>query len=172
MKIYTKTGDNGTTLSSGMRVPKHDCSVDGQGEIDELNAWIGMIRDKIMDVPVLEKIQRDLMEIGAQLAIGNTRITEDDITQLESLIDLMESDLPELKNFIIPKSTPEIHVARTVCRRAERVVSAWEAERKDSTPDSIRRFALVVPYLNRLSDYLFVLARTFDVEEKIWKTKT
>jgi cob(I)alamin adenosyltransferase len=109
MKIYTKTGDDGTTFDGSKRVPKYDCSMDGQGEIDELNAWIGMIRERIMDVPFLEKIQKDLMEAGAQLATNDQRITEEDIEKLESCIDLMESDLPKLKNFIIPKSTPEIH---------------------------------------------------------------
>tara|TARA_Y100000034_G_scaffold33124_1_gene40635 strand:+ start:1901 stop:2449 length:549 start_codon:yes stop_codon:yes gene_type:complete len=167
MKIYTKRGDDGTTFNGDGRVPKYDCSVDGQGELDELTAWIGMIRDKILDGKDLQKIQKDLMEIGAQLATNEQRIKEEDIALLESAIDYMNSQLPELKNFILPKNTPEIHVARTVCRRTERVVSGW---RNNGPPYNLPKFNLVIPYLNRLSDYLFVLSRYLGENELIWDT--
>lgn len=176
MKIYTKTGDDATTFHDGERIPKYSCAIDGQGEIDELNSWIGMIREKVYDPPALEKIQRDLFEIGAQLATAKMRIFDNDINELERLIDQMEVDLPPLKNFILPGKPAEIHVARAVCRRAERVVAAWEDSPNEVGKNRHTRFELVIPYLNRLSDYLFVLARFYSKryvnnDETIWKGK-
>lgn len=175
MKIYTKTGDDGTTFHDGNRVAKYSCAVDGQGEIDELNCWIGMIRDRYKKTVFLEKIQKDLFEIGAQLATNKKRIKQEDIDEIEKNIDEINCKLPELKNFILPFSVSEIHVARAVCRRAERVVSLWrDKEIVDSDIKEFNRFDLVIPYINRLSDFLFVFARLQvetkkNLQETVWK---
>ena len=165
MKIYTKTGDNGMTVINGQRVPKYDCSIDAQGEIDELNCWIGAIISEFLTNVVLMNVQYRLMDMGAQLATGKIRLKPEHIVELEEEIDKMEQTLPPLKNFILPISPSTIHIARAVCRRAERVVAAWRE--KYSSPEN---FTLVLPYLNRLSDFLFVLARYKAEEAEIkWK---
>jgi len=168
MKIYTKTGDAGTTgLFGGGRVPKDDARVDAYGDVDELNAVIGAAR-ATGPMPrvdeVLVSVQRDLFAIGALLAtpdvakmhahLEKARIDETRISELENAIDACDNELEPLKAFIIPGGTPKaaaLHVARTVCRRAERKVVHLE--------HSVELPKLTVVYLNRLSDLLFSLAR-------------
>lgn len=178
MKIYTKTGDEGlTSLIGGTRVPKYDLRIESYGTVDELNSYIGMIRDHDIDVKqkdVLKEIQDRLFTIGAALASdpekSKMKIPDlhlSDITFLENQIDEMNLVLPELKHFILPGGSPVVsfcHVSRCVCRRAERIIVHLKAE-------SFVEEKIVV-YLNRLSDYLFVLARKlcFDrnVPENQW----
>ena len=170
MKIYTKTGDAGETgLFGGGRTPKDSPRVAAYGEVDELNAALGLA--SALDPPefsdgLLQTIQRDLFTIGAELATpdpdklhkalsrSGAAIGESDIAALEDVIDNHESRLEPLKNFILPGGTPKaaaLHLARTICRRAERAVVA--AGRHERISPAILR------YLNRLSDLLFVLAR-------------
>lgn len=168
MKIYTRTGDRGDTgLFGGGRVPKDDPRVDAYGDIDELNAHLGVARAaEVMPRidEVLVPVQRDLFALGALLAtpdhakmreqLSKARIDDDRIAQLEQAIDDAEEELEPLRAFIIPGGTTKsaaLHVARTVCRRAERRVITLS--RTTELPP------LVVIYLNRLSDLLFVLAR-------------
>jgi cob(I)alamin adenosyltransferase len=168
MKIYTKTGDQGSTgLFGGGRVPKDDIRVEAYGDVDELNAVIGMARSVEM-MPrideVLVPIQRDLFAIGALLAtpdrdkmaqhLEKARIDEARIAELEHAIDDGERELEPLTAFILPGGTPKaaaLHVARTVCRRAERHVVRLQHE--------VELPPLAIIYLNRLSDLLFTLAR-------------
>ncbi|OYV71552.1 MAG: ATP:cob(I)alamin adenosyltransferase [Gemmatimonadetes bacterium 21-71-4] len=168
MKIYTRTGDTGDTgLFGGGRTPKNDPRVEAYGDVDELNAAIGLARaSEIMPRidEVLVPIQRDLFAIGAMLAtpdrakmkqhLEKARIDEGRIAELERAIDDGDAELEPLKAFIVPGGTPKaaaLHLARTVCRRAERRVVALRGTVE--VPD------LVVIYLNRLSDLLFTLAR-------------
>lgn len=168
MKIYTRTGDAGTTgLFGGGRVPKDDLRVEAYGDVDELNAVLGMARSIEM-MPrideVLVPVQRDLFAIGALLAtpdrekmaqhLAKARIDEERIAELEHAIDDGEQELEPLTAFIIPGGTPKaaaLHVARTVCRRAERHVVRLQHD--------VELPPLAVIYLNRLSDLLFTLAR-------------
>ena len=169
MKIYTKTGDAGDTgLFGGGRVPKSHPRVEAYGDVDELNATIGVARtagpaDAQIDA-LLVRVQQDLFAIGALLAtpdrdkmaqhLEKARIDEERITQLERLIDDAESELEPLRSFILPGGSPKaaaLHVARTVCRRAERHVVTLQR--------TVEIPSLVVIYLNRLSDLLFTLAR-------------
>lgn len=158
MKIYTRTGDRGeTSLFGGARVPKNDPRIDAYGTIDELNSHLGVVL-AIEANDQLLAVQRDLFEIGAHLASpGTSRFTgvpQSRIDELERGIDAMEAELAPLKSFILPGGTPaaaQLHVARTVCRRAERLVVALH----DDDPATQSSIA----YLNRLSDYLFVAAR-------------
>jgi cob(I)alamin adenosyltransferase len=168
MKIYTKTGDTGQTgLFGGGRVPKDDLRVEAYGDVDELNAVLGMARCIEM-MPrideVLVPIQRDLFAIGALLAtpdrdrmashLEKARIDESRIIELEHAIDDGEAELEPLRAFIIPGGTPKaaaLHVARTVCRRAERHVVRLQHD--------VELPAMAIIYLNRLSDLLFTLAR-------------
>lgn len=170
MKIYTKTGDDGTTFMPGEgRVKKYDCSIDAQGEIDELNAWVAVIVQNHPNfTEILTDIQKDLMEIGAQLARDEQRLVDANITYLEILIDEYDRDLKPLTNFILPSYPAEVHVARTVCRRAERVMTRW---RDSYLQDDSAKFHLIVPYLNRLSDFFFTLARFIAKEDKVWVSK-
>ena len=179
MKIYTKTGDQGTTsLFGGRRVSKADLRIDTYGTVDELNSWMGVLRDQEVNdsrKDVLLAIQDRLFVVGSMLATepGNTRVkiptlTEDDVLLLEQHIDGMDSGLPAMRSFVLPGGHPSIsfgHVARTVCRRAERLVIALH----ESEPVS----PLVLKYMNRLSDYLFVLTRQMaqdlKAEESPWK---
>jgi cob(I)alamin adenosyltransferase len=166
VKIYTKTGDSGeTSLFDNTRVRKSDARVDAYGEVDELNACLGMARAAGVDADVaslIDALQKTLFAVGARLADPSAKIsarvtkaslTDADITLMETAIDRYETELPPLRAFILPGGSPAgaaLHYARTVCRRAERrVVSLGEA----SDPQ-------VVVYLNRLSDLLFVMART------------
>jgi len=168
VKIYTKTGDAGETgLFGGGRVPKDDARVRAYGEVDELNAWIGFaiaIHLPTFESNVLEVIQRDLFSIGAELATPDAkklRASLDDATvgALERVIDSYDPKLKPLKNFILPGGSPKaaaLHVARTVCRRAERSVVTL-ARSQPVNP-------LIIQYLNRLSDLLFVLARAVNMQ--------
>jgi cob(I)alamin adenosyltransferase len=181
-KIYTKTGDKGqTSLWGGARVPKHHIRIESYGTVDELNSHLGLLRDHLQDEglrTVLKTIQDRLFTVGSILAtdpekagkIQTPDLLLSDITQLESWIDEMEEKLPELKNFILPGghvAVSSCHIARCVCRRAERLVVALnENEAVDE---------LVLQYLNRLSDYLFVLSRRIaqilEVPEIIWNSR-
>jgi cob(I)alamin adenosyltransferase len=178
MKIYTLTGDDGTTsLSGGRRVPKHSIRVEAYGSVDELIAWIGLLRDhkeNIKRKELLINIQSQLMKCAAALAFdsknpGSKMILPDSdcISVLEKEIDIMEETLPPLRNFILPGGNILIsycHIARCVCRRAERAVSVLN--KTEESPE------MVIKYLNRLSDFLFVLARKIglelDIEEIKW----
>jgi len=162
VKIYTKTGDGGeTSLFGGARVRKDDARIEAYGTIDELNSTIGVARAASPWSPLdarLHAIQSDLFDIGAHLASpGTSRFAGPDdaqIAALEQSIDAMESELAPLRAFILPGGTPaaaQLHVARTVCRRAERLVVAL----RDDDPATLASIA----YLNRLSDFLFVAAR-------------
>ena len=181
MKIYTKTGDLGTTsLFGGKRVSKADLRIDTYGTVDELNSWIGVLRDQEVNTSRKEiflAIQDRLFTIGSNLATepGNTRVKipalgEEDILLLEQQIDSMESGLPPMHSFVLPGGHPSVsfgHVARTVCRRGERLVIGLH----QSEPGG----PLVIKYLNRLSDYLFVLTRQMtqelQVDESLWKPR-
>ncbi|MBU1446341.1 cob(I)yrinic acid a,c-diamide adenosyltransferase [Patescibacteria group bacterium] len=165
MKIYTKTGDNGeTSLCGGTRTQKNSLRVSAYGEIDELNSHIGLIlsidEDKKFD-EILMQIQKDLFVVGAYIASPETKAQDSlpkfdnkKIENLENIIDKISATLPEIKRFILPggsRLAAELHIARTVCRRAERTCTALKEEED--------LFVNVLPYLNRLSDLLFVLAR-------------
>jgi cob(I)alamin adenosyltransferase len=165
MKIYTKTGDTGETgLFDGTRVSKADPRVEAYGGVDELNAWLGVIRSAAPGLDVdesLTRIQRDLFAVGAILAdpthkiagrVDKAALGSDDVTRLERAIDAFEKDLPPLRRFILAGGSPAgatLHLARTVCRRAERSMVAL-----GTGVDPI-----AITYINRLSDLLFVMAR-------------
>lgn len=176
MKIYTKTGDLGqTSLFGGARVPKNDARIEAYGTIDELSSHLGVARTTPLPSSVdavLHQVQLDLFEIGAHLASpGTSRFPGVDaarIEELEQAIDAMERELTPLTTFILPggsSSSAHLHVGRTVCRRAERLVVALQ----DDSPATISTIA----YLNRLSDFLFVAARfanhRAEVEDVPWK---
>lgn len=178
MKIYTKTGDKGqTSLIGGVRVPKHHLRIEAYGTVDELNSYVGLIRDQPMAADlknILKEIQDRLFTIGASLASDPEKskmkipdLYETDIELLEQQMDLMNESLPELKHFILPGGHTTVsycHLARVVCRRAERIsVHLSESSYVDER---------VMRYLNRLSDYFFVLSRKLahdlGAEEYIW----
>ncbi len=188
MKIYTKTGDQGkTSLFGGTRVPKHHIRIESYGTVDELNSYLGLIRDQQIDQnykTFLADIQHDLFTVGAILAtphenemlkngqprLNIQRIEEKDIEKLELAMDAMNESLPPMTNFVLPGGHTTVsycHIARCVCRRAERLA----VHLNEIDPIDER----VLQYLNRLSDYLFVLARklTFDLqaEEVKWIPK-
>ncbi|MEO8216293.1 MAG: cob(I)yrinic acid a,c-diamide adenosyltransferase [Acidobacteriota bacterium] len=162
MKIYTRGGDDGeTSLLGGDRVPKSDPRIEAYGTVDELNSFIGVVRASWPDSELdgeFRAIQNDLFDLGAQLAAPGhgerfPGVPEQRSAGLESAIDRMESHLHPLKNFILPGGAPaaaHLHVARTVCRRAERRVVSLQSETENANQ---------IVYLNRLSDYLFVAAR-------------
>jgi len=166
VKIYTKTGDTGeTSLFDKTRVSKADARVDAYGDVDELNACLGAARAARLDADltaVLEQIQSELFAVGARLADPSSRIagrvekaavTNAEVEQLESMIDRLEGQLPPLRRFILPGGSTAgalLHLARTVCRRAERRVVGLGAGAVDP---------IILVYLNRLSDLLFVMAR-------------
>ena len=168
MKIYTRKGDAGqTSLFDGTRVAKSDPRVDAYGEVDELNAWLGLARAGGVGADLdaeLVRIQRDLFALGAQLAdpaekiadrVTKAALTAGDVERLERLIDRLEEELPPLGRFILAGGSPAgaaLHVARTVCRRAERRIVSLEP----------RVEPLLLGYVNRLSDLLFVLARAIN----------
>jgi cob(I)alamin adenosyltransferase len=165
-KIYTRTGDAGeTSLFDGTRVPKSDARVEAYGDVDELNACLGAARAAGLDPDVdgaLARIQRDLFAVGARLAdpahriagrVERAVVSPEDVARLEGWIDRHEGELAPLRRFVLPAGTPAaaaLHVARTVCRRAERRIVSLG-------PDAVE--PLTVAYVNRLSDLLFVLAR-------------
>ena len=180
MKIYTKTGDKGTTaLFGGTRVPKHHIRIESYGTVDELNSNIGLIRDQEIDIhskDILIQIQDRLFTLGAILAtdpeketlrngkerLNIPRIIEEDISLLENEMDQMNETLPEMTHFVLPGGHPTVsycHIARCICRRSERIcVSLNSLEEIDSH---------IIMYLNRLSDYLFVLARKLTYDNKV-----
>ncbi len=166
-KIYTKTGDKGTTaLIGGTRIPKNHIRIEAYGTIDELNSWLGTINDQITQVDiqqVLKEIQDRLFTIGSSLACDPNKDTkmhipdllETDVILLENEIDRMEVGLPILKNFVLPGgnlAASNTHIARCVCRRAERICVSMQQENEFVDE-------MVIIYLNRLSDYLFMLSR-------------
>lgn len=164
-KIYTKTGDKGeTSLIGGVRVPKYHLRIEGYGTVDELNSYIGLIIDTMQNKEsgkMLYEIQDRLFTIGSVLASDPEKskmkipdLHESDIELLEQEMDFMDAKLPELKHFILPGGTivaSHCHVARCICRRAERLVVHLSAEAE--VPE------IIIRYLNRLSDYLFMLSR-------------
>ena len=156
-KIYTRAGDKGETSLGSERVPKDDARVSALGDIDELSSAIGMCKDKEI-AEELEQVQRDLFVVGAIL-LGREAELKDRVKELEASIDKYSQNLPELKGFILPEGC--LHLARAVCRRAERSVV------------KISKQEDVLAYLNRLSDYLFVLARYANslkgLTEKTWE---
>lgn len=184
MKVYTKTGDKGTTaLFGGDRVPKHHIRIESYGTVDELNSHIGLIRDQEINThykEILIQIQDRLFTVGAILAtppeketlkngkprLNIPKIIEGDIQLLENEIDEMESQLPQMTHFVLPGGHTTVsycHIARCVCRRAERLsVHLNELEPTDE---------FVIKYLNRLSDYLFVLARKLSSDLKADEVK-
>ncbi|WP_373999431.1 cob(I)yrinic acid a,c-diamide adenosyltransferase [Bdellovibrio bacteriovorus] len=182
-KIYTRTGDKGTTrLVDGSCVEKFNPRVEAYGTVDELNSFIGVVRSAMASAPevqaldqTLEKIQNELFNIGSLLATEKDEvfkmlppITEEQIRHLEKQIDALTVELPELRNFILPAGhivASHLHVARTSCRRSER--RSAEIAVKDE------RYASALQYLNRLSDYLFVAARWVNLKtghhDVLWK---
>jgi cob(I)alamin adenosyltransferase len=176
-KIYTKTGDKGETgLFGGKRLPKYHLRIEAYGTVDELNAHLGLVRDSLVDETtrdVLKEIQDRLFTIGANLAsdpdksMNTPDLLDSDVEALEQQMDQMDAHLPPLKNFILPGGHPSVsycHIARTVCRRAERQVVALAVNEPVEE--------ILLRYLNRLSDYLFVLSRKMaqdlGVEEVSW----
>ena len=177
MKIYTKKGDKGmTSLFGGMKLSKADIRIEAYGTVDELNSFIGVLIAEIDDEKVgkdLLRVQKRLFDLGAILATNPNKpeliqkFDDKEITFLESSIDNMEKELEPLKNFILPSGSRLIaftHVARTVCRRAERRIVAIQ--------DSSKTYEVLLKYVNRLSDYLFVLSRKLakdnGINENIW----
>lgn len=185
MKIYTKTGDKGTTaLFGGTRVKKHNLRIESYGTVDELNSFIGLIKDQEISETIknsLLKIQNQLFTLGAMLAtppeketlksgkerLNIPKVNENDIEFLESQIDQMDAELPQMTHFILPGGHQAVsfcHIARCVCRRAERLCVALNDEENLNVA--------ILKYLNRLSDYLFTLARKLSkdmsVEEIKW----
>jgi cob(I)alamin adenosyltransferase len=177
MKIYTKTGDKGTTgLVGGKRIPKHDLRIDCYGTIDELNSYLGLIRDQEISTDhktTLLDIQNQLFVIGSLLAtdpkllkeeskrkrLGITFLNPEAITCLETEIDVMNNELPAMTHFILPGGHQTVsfcHIARCICRRAERSISKLHIEHP-TQPE-------ILIYLNRLSDFIFVLARKLSKE--------
>ncbi len=172
--IYTKTGDKGeTSLASGARVPKTDVRIEAYGTVDELNSWIGLLRAGVQDSDQwmedvqnqLEWIQNRLFNLGAALSEAPGEwIEEADVTQLEQWIDAMQTVVPKQHAFVLPAGGEAVcrcHICRTICRRAERKMIASEAPKTE------------LKFINRLSDYLFVLSRYLafknDEKEAIWR---
>ena len=184
MKIYTKTGDGGTTgLFGGTRVPKHHIRIQSYGTVDELNSWLGLLRDQDIDArhrDFLLTLQDHLFTTGAMLAtepeaasraagrgrISIPQLTSADVGLLEDEMDRLNETLPPMTHFVLPGGHPTVsycHIARTVCRRAERMTTLL-SEQSEVPP-------VVLAYLNRLSDYLFVLARKLSAENEVVEKK-
>ena len=177
MKIYTKKGDSGhTSLIDGQIVNKHNLSVDAYGTVDELNSFLGLLKDYIKDETIkdiLNNIQPKLFSIGSILASGKkqnmlekVKIEKKDVKYIEFHIDSMNNELPELKNFIIPgghKISSYSHVCRSICRRAERRISELNNEQSVDP--------IILSYINRLSDFFFVLSRYLMYSDKIEETR-
>ena len=178
MAIYTKTGDNGeTSLANGQRVKKTDVRIEAYGTVDELNSWIGALGSGIADLELrnengetivsqLERVQNKLFNIGASLSCATGEwIIAEDVQEVEQWIDAMQTELPPMRAFVLPtggEAVNRCHICRTVCRRAERRMIEV-----DGCPEN------ELKYINRLSDYLFVLARFIglksDEKEKNWE---
>ena len=181
MKIYTKKGDSGTTqLLGGKRVSKSHLRIEAYGTVDELNSYLGLLRDQDIDqksIKMLLIIQDRLFTIGSLLALENPdskiklpELHESDVTILEKKMDEMNEQLEDMKSFVLPGGHPFVsycHIARCICRRAERVTTLL--------PQETMQFELILKYLNRLSDYLFVLSRFItkitDSKEIPWQPK-
>lgn len=188
MKVYTKTGDKGSTsLYGGTRVAKHHIRIDAYGTVDELNSYLGMVRDQNIDQLYKEQIiaiQHHLFTVGAQLAtpqdkeqlksgkdrLNIDKISDDQISFLERAIDEMDRSIPAMTHFVLPGGHPAVsfcHIARCVCRRAERIISALSEE--ENIDENVLR------YVNRLSDYIFTLGRRaaqqLEVDEVKWVPK-
>jgi cob(I)alamin adenosyltransferase len=180
MKIYTKTGDDGTTgLVGGSRVKKNDPRIEAYGTVDELNSWMGLLRSLAAENTVKEllvEIQNKLFNIGSRLAsdsrgeafTANLAILITDVEKIEKFIDFMETGLEELNHFVLPGGDIEVsysHIARTVCRRAERQISVFAGIQPVDE--------YTIQYINRLSDFLFIYARFIShqkgIEELAWK---
>jgi len=178
MKIYTKTGDRGETgLFDGTRVSKADSRVDAYGAVDELSAWLGLVRAEGVDARIdrmLDRLQRDLLAVGSMLAdprrkiagrVRKAAIRAADVRRLEGWIDRLEAGLPPLRRFILAGGTRSggmLHLARTVCRRAERRIVGLG-------PHAVDRH--VVVFVNRLSDLLFVMARSVNARAGVAETE-
>lgn len=181
MRIYTRTGDAGqTSLANGRRVSKDDARVEAYGTVDETNAQVGLARALVDDPDldaILERVQRDLFDLGADLATPEEpgpnappRVCPAQVAQLEAEIDRLQASLPPMKGFLLPGGHPAaaaLHVARCTCRRAERSVVAL-SRRETTNPEVLR-------YLNRLSDLLFVMARAVNarrgIAECLWRER-
>jgi cob(I)alamin adenosyltransferase len=177
-RIYTRAGDRGeTSLGDGSRVPKLDCRIGAFGTVDEVNAALGVVLaeptlPERLRAP-LEQIQNDLFDVGADLSVpfgvtDRLRVDQQHVDRLEQLCDEFNAELPMLKSFVLPGGTEaaaRLHVARTTCRRAEREALVANGEHEINP--------LVLAYLNRLSDFLFIAARSanaaVDTEEPLWK---
>jgi cob(I)alamin adenosyltransferase len=183
MKIYTKTGDKGTTsLIGGTKVPKSHLRIEAYGTVDELNSYIGLCKDLLTDAQgqkILLEVQDRLFTIGSSLACDPIKepkmripdLIETDVELLEKEIDRMNETIPPMKNFILPgghTTLSQLHIARCVCRRAERCCVRLELESQEVEE-------IIIKYLNRLSDYLFVLSRytghLLNVGEIPWKPR-
>lgn len=183
LKIYTKTGDKGkTSLIGGTKVPKNHLRIEAYGTVDELNSWIGFVNDQLKikhENKILKEIQDRLFTIGSSLACDPEKepklkipdLGESDILLVEKEIDKMNDRLPEMRSFILPGGHPAVssaHIARCVCRRAERLCVSLDENKMFVDP-------LVIKYLNRLSDYLFILARFIGKQMKVkeipWKPR-
>jgi cob(I)alamin adenosyltransferase len=183
IKIYTKTGDKGTTsLIGGTKVLKSDLRIEAYGTVDELNSYLGLCRDILDDnggKKILQEVQDRLFTIGSSLACDPLKepkmkipdLKESDVVLLEKEIDRMNEGLPEMKNFILPGGHPTVshlHIARCVCRRAERCCVRLQQETMEDD-------LLIIKYINRLSDYLFVLSRYIShlagAEEIPWRAR-
>jgi cob(I)alamin adenosyltransferase len=177
-RIYTRAGDRGeTSLGDGSRVPKLDCRISAFGTVDELNSLIGLVLagDPPAEMrPVLERVQNELFDVGADISVpfgvaDRLRVAQSQIDALESDCDRFNAELPELNSFVLPggsEAAARLHVARAVCRRAERAVLD-ASEQVEVNP-------LVIVYLNRLSDLLFILARAANAggDEPLWTPGT
>ncbi len=177
MKIYTRKGDDGTTgLLGGVRVAKHHARIEAYGNVDELNSYIGLLRDLLVTSQhetLLLSIQDRLFTIGSHLAVDPAHkgkmklpeLSEEDVRSLEQAMDALDEVLPPMTNFVLPgghATVSHCHVARCICRRAERsIVFLHEQEQVDS---------LILEYINRLSDYLFTLSRVVALEMKAKET--
>jgi cob(I)alamin adenosyltransferase len=176
-RIYTRAGDAGeTSLGDGSRVPKTDLRIEAYGTVDELNSVLGLaLSGRLPDElrPWLEQVQNDLFDLGADLSVPledakreRLRVTRSQVERLEELCDLVNEQLEPLRSFVLPGGTEaaaRLHLARTVCRRAERRAVAL-AEEQGANPEALA-------YLNRLSDFLFILARAANAgsQEPLWK---
>lgn len=182
MKIYTKSGDAGkTALVGGKRVPKTDLRIEAYGTVDELNAHIGVCILHVKNPrlqEILSHLQNELFDVGSDLATEPDsefkvkRLSDADITRIESWIDELDEALPSLRNFILPggsEGAANLHICRTVCRRAERMCCNCQSSDISINPN-------VIPYLNRLSDLFFVMARFenqhLSISDTIWKSQS
>lgn len=176
MKVYTKTGDKGeTSLIGGVRVNKDHVRIEAYGTVDELNSWIGLLRDQKLDqndIELLLEVQDRLFTMGSILASAEgskmklPQLKEEDLRIMETRIDELDKELPEMRNFVLPgglESVSYCHISRCVCRRAERrVITLFKEDLAENL--------IIVRYLNRLSDYLFVLSRYIGMKNNATET--